>query len=159
MSNTRGGSGSCWWQRETWKKTWIWCFQSRQRQTLQNSGKDNVLKGCWCNMCRWVSCILKHIHNNLPCSRDNPEVFAVGLWKCFLTGSNSTLHQHCWKHYKLYKQKCEGANIPINHHAIPPSIQKLVRAESEVLQTNLDNMFGKCPVDRYTAVLNWLNVF
>ena len=76
-------------------------------------------------MCRWVSCILKHIHNNLPCSRDNPEVFTVGLWKCFLTGSNSTLHQHRWKHYKLYKQKCEGANIPINHTPLTASQPRL----------------------------------
>ncbi|KAH9058005.1 hypothetical protein EDB83DRAFT_2169228, partial [Lactarius deliciosus] len=47
---------------------------------------------------------------------------AAGIQKCFLTGGNSTLCQHCRWHYDEYKTKCEEADIPVNHHAIPPKI-------------------------------------
>ncbi|KAH9019511.1 hypothetical protein EDB85DRAFT_1844315, partial [Lactarius pseudohatsudake] len=48
----------------------------------------------------------------------------AGLRKCFLTGGNLTLCQHCQRHYTLYKEKCEQASVPINHHAIPPKLAK-----------------------------------
>ncbi|KAH9017412.1 hypothetical protein EDB85DRAFT_1816947, partial [Lactarius pseudohatsudake] len=47
-----------------------------------------------------------------------------GICKCFLTGGNSTLHQHCGKHYTTYKQKCEQAGISIKHCVIPPRLAK-----------------------------------
>ncbi|KAH9044422.1 hypothetical protein EDB85DRAFT_1834230, partial [Lactarius pseudohatsudake] len=47
-----------------------------------------------------------------------------GIRKCFLTGGNSTLRQHCRKHYTIYKQKCEQAGISVNHRAIPPKLAK-----------------------------------
>ncbi|KAH9012748.1 hypothetical protein EDB84DRAFT_1243302, partial [Lactarius hengduanensis] len=48
----------------------------------------------------------------------------AGLRKCFLMGGNSTLRQHCRRHYTLYKEKCERAGVPINHCAIPPKLAK-----------------------------------
>ncbi|KAH9035942.1 hypothetical protein EDB85DRAFT_1821841, partial [Lactarius pseudohatsudake] len=52
-------------------------------------------------------------------------VKTVGLRRCFLTGWNSTLRQHCWRHYKIYQMKCEEVGIPMNHHAIPPKLVKV----------------------------------
>lgn len=56
-------------------------------------------------------------------------------------GGNSTLRQHCWKHYKIYKARCEKADIPLNHHTIPPKIveaqQKAKKAKS---QSSLDDI-------------------
>jgi hypothetical protein len=64
------------------------------------------------------------------------------LRKCFLTGGNSTLRQHCRQHYALYKERCEKAGVPINHHAIPPKLaQAQEKEKKEKLQTRLDDMY------------------
>ena len=82
-----------------------------------------------------------------PTLRANPKIVEVGgLRKCFLTGGNSTLRQHCRKHYELYKNKCETAGIPVNHHAIPPKLAQIrdaaAKAES---QMTLDGALFKGP--------------
>jgi hypothetical protein len=57
-------------------------------------------------------------------------------------GGNSTLHQHCQRHYTLYKEQCENTGILINHHAIPPKLAKtLEKEEKEKLQTKLDDKY------------------
>jgi hypothetical protein len=73
---------------------------------------------------------------------DANYVETAGLRKCFLTGGNSTLRQHCRRHYQLYKEKCKEAGIPVNHHAIPPKLaQAQAEEKKEMLQTKLDNTF------------------
>jgi hypothetical protein len=46
----------------------------------------------------------------------------------------------------LYKEKCEKAGIPVNHHAIPPKLAQIhdaaAKAES---QTTLDGVLFKGP--------------
>lgn len=65
----------------------------------------------------------------------------VGLCKCFLTGGNSTLRQHCRKHYELYKKRCKEAGIPVNYHVIPPKIAQVQeKGNREKSQTKLDDM-------------------
>lgn len=90
---------------------------------------------------------------NLPCNRDNLKTNnVVELRKCFFLGGNSTLRQHCRKHYEIYKQKCEAANIPMNHYAIPPKIaQALARSERERSQTTLDDIVFNRPEAPDTA--------
>ena len=65
----------------------------------------------------------------------------VGLHRCFLTGSNSTLHQHCRQHYKIYKEQCEKGNIPVNRHAILPGIAKAELKGKK--QKQIDEMLEK----------------
>ncbi|KAH9007564.1 hypothetical protein EDB84DRAFT_1281500, partial [Lactarius hengduanensis] len=48
-------------------------------------------------------------------------VQSAGLCRCFLTGRNSTLCQHCQRHYKIYKMKCEEAGVPVNHQSLQSS--------------------------------------
>ncbi|KAH9028829.1 hypothetical protein EDB83DRAFT_2230006, partial [Lactarius deliciosus] len=65
-----------------------------------------------------------------------------GLRKCFLMGGNSTLRQHCQRHYTLYKTKCEQASVPVNHCAIPPKLAKALEKEKkERMQPKLDGSF------------------
>jgi hypothetical protein len=89
---------------------------------------------------------------NLPCNRDNLKINnPEELRKCFFLGGNSTLRQHCRKHYEIYKQKCEAANIPMNHHAIPPKIaEALARSERERSQTTLDSIVINRPDAAFT---------
>jgi hypothetical protein len=76
---------------------------------------------------------------NLPRNRGDPSIVeAGGLQKCFLTGGNSTLCQHCRQHYEIYKLKCEDANVPLNHHAVPPKVAQMERRR-EGTQTMLDD--------------------
>jgi hypothetical protein len=35
------------------------------------------------------------------------------------------------QHYDLYKEKCEKANVPVNHWAIPREIWKVMEEEKE----------------------------
>jgi hypothetical protein len=81
-------------------------------------------------------CSLAEYSHHLPRNRAK-VVKGDGLWKCFLVGGNSTLRQHCWQHYELYKERCEEANIPVNHRAIPPKIVQMGRKDST--QTMLDD--------------------
>jgi hypothetical protein len=63
-----------------------------------------------------------------------------------LLGHNSTLRQHCRIHYEIYRCKCEEADIPINHHAIPPKLAKLLeKVEKAKSQTTLDDIVAKRP--------------
>ena len=71
---------------------------------------------------------------------DEKHVKAVGLQKCFLTGGNSTLWQHCRQHYEIYKERCEKDNVPLNHHAIPPQIAKTMNGKK---QKRIDEMLEK----------------
>ncbi|KAF8222274.1 hypothetical protein L208DRAFT_994729, partial [Tricholoma matsutake] len=82
--------------------------------TVQFKKKDAVetVRGRWC----------------LPCKMNEKTVKAKGLRKTFLTGSNSSCHQHIRQHYDLYKQKCDDNNIPMNYRAIPPHILKEMEA-------------------------------
>ncbi len=74
---------------------------------------------------------------------DKKYVQEVGLRKCFLTGGNSTLRQHCRKHYEIYKQRCEESNIPLNDRAIPPQILKKKDKGKLTKQMTIDNMLDK----------------
>jgi hypothetical protein len=81
-------------------------------------------------------CSLAEYSHHLPCNRVK-VVKGDGLQKCFLVGSNSTLCQHYRQHYELYKERCDEANIPVNHRAIPPKIVQMGRKDST--QTTLDD--------------------
>jgi hypothetical protein len=54
-----------------------------------------------------------------------------GMQKAFLKGSNSSCHQHLRQHFKEYKSKCEDANIPTHHWAIPQNIWNKMEEEKE----------------------------
>jgi hypothetical protein len=87
---------------------------------------------------------------NLPCNRGDPSIVeAGGLRKCFLTGGNSTLCQHCRQHYEIYKLKCEDANIPLNHHTVPPKVAQMERRR-EGTQTMLDDKLVNWGTDTFT---------
>jgi hypothetical protein len=60
----------------------------------------------------------------LRCRNDENFVKTNGLRKAFHKGGNSSCRQHIRQHYELYKTKCEKANIPMNHWAIPRPIWK-----------------------------------
>jgi len=47
-----------------------------------------------------------------------------GKHKAFHKGGNSSCRLHIRQHYKLYKEKCEKEDIPMNHWAIPRDIWK-----------------------------------
>lgn len=110
----------------------------------KGGGGGRQLKGRWCMTCKLVfhslSCSGSKTHT---CDRSDAEhVETAGLRKCFLTGGNSTLRQHCRQHYPLYKERCEKAGVPINHHAIPPKLAKMMAKEKkEKLQMKLDDTY------------------
>lgn len=54
-----------------------------------------------------------------------------GKRRAFHKGSNSSCRVHIRQHYDLYKEKCEEADIPVNHWAIPREIWKEMEAEKE----------------------------
>ena len=81
--------------------------------------------------CLQVSKVAGRLIAYLQCRDDEKHVNEVGLWKCFLTGSNSTLRQHCQQHYEIYKELCEKDNVPLNHHAIPPRIAKNMNGKKQ----------------------------
>ena len=76
-------------------------------------------------------------------------------------GGNSTLHQHCRKHYNIYKGKCETAGIPVNHHVIPPRIaQAQEREKKNMSQMTLDKNFVAPPeVFKQEAILHAITQF
>ena len=51
--------------------------------------------------------------------------------KAFHKGGNSSCRLHIRQHYKLYKERCEKADIPISHWAIPRDIWKAMEEEKE----------------------------
>ena len=47
--------------------------------------------------------------------------------------ADSLCHLHIHQHYEIYKEKCEKANIPVSHWAIPQEIWKVME-ENKVLE-------------------------
>lgn len=62
---------------------------------------------------------------------DQEFVKVHGTRKAFHKGGNSSCRTHIRQHYDIYKKKCEQANIPINHWAIPRDIWKTMEEEKE----------------------------
>jgi DNA-binding LacI/PurR family transcriptional regulator len=54
-----------------------------------------------------------------------------GKRKAFHVGGNSSCRAHIRQHYDIYKEKCEKANIAVNHWAIPRHIYKEMQKEKE----------------------------
>ncbi|KAH9058015.1 hypothetical protein EDB83DRAFT_2315976 [Lactarius deliciosus] len=109
-------------------------FSKRVRVNFRKGNKDTLLSGRWCLLCKGDPTVLE----------------AAGIRKCFLTGGNSTLHQHCRRHYDEYKTKCEEADIPVNHHTIPPKIAQADSEKSKASsQTTLDDKLVNHP-DTFT---------
>jgi hypothetical protein len=54
-----------------------------------------------------------------------------GKRKAFHKGGNSSCRFHICQHYKVYKKKCEDADIPVVHWAIPWPIWKAMEEEKE----------------------------
>ena len=71
----------------------------------------------------------RHRAIHLPAGR-NDEAFikSNGKRKAFLKGGNSSCRFHIRQHYDLYKEKCEKADIPVNHWAIPRPIWNAMEA-------------------------------
>ena len=57
-----------------------------------------------------------------------------GKRKAFLKGSNSSCRFHIRQHFALYKEKCNEADIPIAHWAIPRPIWKAMEEEKAVAE-------------------------
>ncbi|KAH9007734.1 hypothetical protein EDB84DRAFT_1591299 [Lactarius hengduanensis] len=72
-------------------------------------------KGRWCNICK----------------DDENFVRSHGKRKAFHKGGNSSCRLHIRQHYKTYKERCENADVPINHRAIPRNIWKAMEEEKE----------------------------
>lgn len=73
--------------------------------------------------------------DHLPGSRNDEQFLKVhGMRKAFHRGGNSSCRLHLRQHYELYKEKCEKANVPINHWAIPRDIWKVMEEEKEAEQ-------------------------
>jgi hypothetical protein len=53
------------------------------------------------------------------------------MQKAFHKGDNSSCCFHICQHYKIYKKKCNNANIPVNYWAIPQPIWKAMEKEKE----------------------------
>ena len=67
--------------------------------------------------------------------RNNEEfVSKNGKRKAFHKGGNSSNRFHIRQHYDEYKERCEKANIPLHHWAIPPHVHKAAKAEAEAEQ-------------------------
>ena len=45
-----------------------------------------------------------------------------GSQKAIPRGSNTSCHQHARKHWAVYKRKCEEAEVPVHHWAVPRTI-------------------------------------
>ena len=62
---------------------------------------------------------------------DASFIKAHGKRKAFHKGGNSSCRTHIRQHYELYVRKCEEANLPINHWAIPREIWRVMEEEKE----------------------------
>jgi len=51
--------------------------------------------------------------------------------RAFHKGSNLSCRLHIRQHYNIYKERCEKADIPINHWAIPRDIWRIMEEEKE----------------------------
>jgi hypothetical protein len=73
-----------------------------------------------------------HRDEYLLFARDDEHFVKVhGKWRAFHKGGNLSCRTHIRQHYKTYKKKCEEAEIPINHWAIPRDIWKAMEDEKE----------------------------
>ncbi len=52
--------------------------------------------------------------------------------KSFHKGGNSSCRFHIRQHYNTYKGKCDAADIPLNHWAIPRNIWKAMEEAKEL---------------------------
>jgi DNA-binding LacI/PurR family transcriptional regulator len=78
----------------------------------------------------------KHINkknrelNLRTCGRNDEKFVAKnGKRKAFHIGGNSSCRAHLRQHYNLYKERCEKADIPLNHWAIPRTVWKKMEEE------------------------------
>ena len=62
---------------------------------------------------------------------DESFIKAQGKHKAFHKGGNSSCCTHIRQHYQLYVQKCEEANVPVHHWAIPRDIWRVMEDEKE----------------------------
>jgi len=67
-----------------------------------------------------------------PSRADERFVKLYGKRKAFHKGGNSSCRQHLRQHYNLYKEKCEKADIPLNHWAIPREIWKVMEENKDL---------------------------
>jgi len=79
-----------------------------------------------------------HLHGTywriyyLLCCRDDEQFTKLnGKRKAFHKGGNSSCRFHIRQHYKVYKKKCDDADIPIAHWAIPRPIWKAMEEAKE----------------------------
>ena len=105
--------------------------------------------------CVQVSIGYKRVQKETTLTHGNREdkdfVAREGKQKAFLKGSNSSCRQHARKHWGIYKKKCEDAEIPVHHWAIPRQVWNEMESkkgnnkkknEGEA-QATLDHVFQK----------------
>jgi hypothetical protein len=133
-------------------------FSKTVKVNFKKGTVATLLKGRWCLPCKWVLDLPWQQIQVLTdlAIRANPKLVELdGLRKCFLTGGNSTLRQHCRKHYELYKDKCEKAGIPVNHHAIPPKLAQILDAAAKAeSQMTLEDVFKRPEIFKEEATLH-----
>jgi len=75
----------------------------------------------------------RHVWYLLAPSRANEHFVKLNRkHKAFHKGVNSSCRLHIRQHYDLYKEKCEKAELPINHWAIPREIWKVMEENKEL---------------------------
>ena len=75
------------------------------------------------------------MEQNLPAGRnDKAFIKSNGKRKAFHKGSNSSCRFHIRQHYDTYKERCETADIPVNHWAIPWPIWNAMEAAKDAEQ-------------------------
>ena len=60
-----------------------------------------------------------------------------GKRKALLKGGNSSCRFHIRQHFALYKEKCDKADIPVVHWAIPRPIWKAMEEEKAVAERGI----------------------
>lgn len=88
--------------------------------------------GRWCNICKWVLHNRKRMCCSLWCRNDEEFLKLNGKRKTFHKGGNSSCHFHICQHYKVYEERCNSANIPVNHWVIPQPIWKAMEEEKAI---------------------------
>ena len=63
---------------------------------------------------------------------DKHFVKLYGKRKAFHKGGNLSCRLHIRQHYNLYKERCEKADIPTSHWAIPWDIWRIMEEKKEV---------------------------
>src|SRR5271156_913731 len=66
------------------------------------------------------------------CNRNNEKFIArKGKRVAFHVGGNSSCRAHLRQHYEVYMEKCEKANIPTNHWAMPRAMWNQLEKDKE----------------------------